>query len=317
MGKQFIKATYVIVVLFICCAITLSAKDRTYKNIDMLASMKQGDKAVVVMVYFGTTHSDTRELTINALNKKVAKELAPLEIREAWTSRIVIKKMFERTGEKILNPAQMLEQLKGEGYTHVLLQPANIIEGIEMEAIREEVDGFINKFKDLRVGDPLLYSVDDVKKVASIIGKEYCKESKEYASKGSAVVFVGHGTYTPTTATYSMLEYILHSQRYSNGFLGTVEGHPSIEDVVERVKNYNTKEVTLVPFMFVSGEHAKNDISSEWKELFEANGYKVNVINKGLGELNAIQDIFIDHAIFALKNKPVSILEKKAKYAGK
>lgn len=343
------KIVYMVAVLLVGCVMSSVAKDRSYQRVDMLASMKPGDKAALVMVYFGSTHKDTRELTINALTQKAVKVFGGMDVKEAWTSRIVMRRMQERTGEKILNPTQMLEQLKKEGYTHVLLQPSNIIEGIEMEALRAEADNFEADFKDLRVGDPLLYTVADVEAVAEIIGEEYaapvgpdkkcaacgkCKKSR----KGSAVVLVGHGTYTPTTATYSMLEYILHSKLYINTFVGTIEGHPSIEDAAVQVAKYYKeaagfkktaavkvdsaatdtliKKVTLVPFMFVAGEHAKNDIGEEWKEFFAMKGYQVEIVTKGLGELPGIQDLFIEHAEFALQNKPVSILVKKAKYAG-
>ena len=35
---------------------------------DMLASMKPGEKAALLMVQFGTTHDDTRAQTIDAVN---------------------------------------------------------------------------------------------------------------------------------------------------------------------------------------------------------------------------------------------------------
>lgn len=41
-----------------------------YEHSDMLASMKPGDKAALLMVHFGTTHDDTRALTIDAINAK-------------------------------------------------------------------------------------------------------------------------------------------------------------------------------------------------------------------------------------------------------
>lgn len=357
MYKKYIMAICLVAVVFGCCVINLTAKDRSYDKVDMLASMKPGDKAAMVMVYFGSTHNDTRELTINALTQKAVKAFPSMDVKEAWTSRIVMRRIAERTGEKILNPTQMLERLKKEGYTHVVLQPSNIIEGIEMEALREEADNFVNDFKDIRVGDPLLYTVADVEGVAVIIGEEYAAQvgpdkkcaacgKCEKSRKGSPVIFVGHGTYTPTTATYSMLEYILHSKLYPNAFVGTIEGHPSIEDAAAQVAVYYKeaeklkknvvgqvkanaavkagsvatdsiiRKVTLVPFMFVAGEHAKNDINEEWKEFFATKGYKVEVVTKGLGELPKIQDLFIEHAKFALQNRPVSILDKKAKYAG-
>ena len=41
-----------------------------YEHSDMLASMKPGDKAALLMVHFGTTYDDTRALTIDAINAK-------------------------------------------------------------------------------------------------------------------------------------------------------------------------------------------------------------------------------------------------------
>ena len=40
---------------------------------DLFASLQPGDKAALLMVHFGTTHDDTRALTIDAINQK-AKE---------------------------------------------------------------------------------------------------------------------------------------------------------------------------------------------------------------------------------------------------
>ena len=57
---------------------------------DMLASMKPGEKAALLMVHFGTTHDDTRTQTIDAINAQARKAFPDLEFREAYTSRIII-----------------------------------------------------------------------------------------------------------------------------------------------------------------------------------------------------------------------------------
>ena len=51
----------------------LCARGGNFVASDMLASMKPGDKAALLMVHFGTTHDDTRALTIDAINAKAAK----------------------------------------------------------------------------------------------------------------------------------------------------------------------------------------------------------------------------------------------------
>ena len=60
------------VFLFLCNFLLLchAHGGGNYEHSDMLASMKPGDKAALLMVHFGTTHDDTRALTIDAINAK-------------------------------------------------------------------------------------------------------------------------------------------------------------------------------------------------------------------------------------------------------
>ena len=71
---------------------------------DMLASLQPGDKAALLVVHFGTTYPQTRQRTIEAINRKIADAFPQLTIREAWTSRIVIKRMaqYVRLGPHVL-----------------------------------------------------------------------------------------------------------------------------------------------------------------------------------------------------------------------
>ena len=43
--------------------------------------------------------------------------------------------------------------------------------------------------------------------------------------------------------------------------VGTVEGYPTMETVQAQLKANKAKQVTLVPLMFVAGDHAENDIA--------------------------------------------------------
>lgn len=70
-----------------------------------------------------------------------------------------------------------------------------------------------------------------------------------------------------------------------------------------------------MPFMFVAGEHAKNDIDQDWRLSLEQEGYSVSVLLEGLGEMEAVQDLFLEHIDFAIKHKMYDIIEKKAVYA--
>lgn len=86
------------VFLFLCNFLLLchAHGGGNYEHSDMLASMKPGDKAALLMVHFGTTHDDTRALTIDAINAKAQAAFPELKFQEAYTSRIIIRRLKER-----------------------------------------------------------------------------------------------------------------------------------------------------------------------------------------------------------------------------
>lgn len=273
---------------------------------DMLASMQPGDKAALLIVHFGTTYDNTRTLTIDAINQKAKEAFKGMEVREAWTSRIIMRRMKTRGVER-LNPAEALENLKADGYTHILIQSTHIIEGVEMESLRRDMAGLEASFKDVRIGNPLLYTPQDYETVIAAITKNGDKEG--------TTLFVGHGTYTPATAQYAMLDYMLKAKGFDNYHVGTIEGYPSFDDMVALVNERKAKKVMLKPFMFVAGDHANNDIAVDWKEELEKKGFEVTVFMEGLGENPDIQNLFIEHARFVLKHKIINIMDKKKRYA--
>ena len=52
--------------------------------------------------------------------------------------------------------------------------------------------------------------------------------------------------------------------------------------------------------MIVAGDHANNDMAGDeedsWKTTFENAGYEVTCLVRGLGEMEGIQQIFVEHA---------------------
>ena len=285
---------------------SLAHEGKNFTESNMLKSMKDGDKAAILMVYFGSTHDDTRALTIEPLNRKVKELYKDLEVRDAFTSRIVIRRLKARGIEK-QNPVEALKALKADGFTHVIVQSANIIEGIEMEAIRREVSAMAGEFKDIRVGNPLLYTPDDYEEVIKALIPDGIPSDVN-------TIWVGHGAYTPATAQYAMLDYMLKAKGYNNYFVATIEGYPSLDEAMVFLEKSGTKKVLLRPFLFVAGDHAKNDIAVEMKETLEKEGYQVDVLLEGLGQSESIQNIIIDHIRFIMRHKMIDILEKKSNY---
>lgn len=292
------------ILLFIAIA-TFANGGNNYEHSDFFKSMQSGDKAAILMVHFGTTHDDTRKLTIEALNNQVKQDFPDIEVREAYSSRIVIKRLSERGIHK-MNPLKALQKLHADGYTHILIQSSTIIDGVEMESLYKNADEVSELFKDIRIGTPLLYSPDDYENVIQVLTAGNKKDI--------AYVWVGHGTYDATTAQYAMLDYMLKSKGHTNCFVGTVEGYPEFEDVLAQLKTSGLKDVVLIPFMFVAGEHAKNDISEDWVEGLQKEGFSVKVNMQGLGENPGIRDLYLSHLKFITAHHKIGIMEKKSMY---
>ncbi len=273
--------------------------------------LSHAGQTALLMVHFGTTYDETREKTIEAINRKAAEAFPEMTLREAYTSRIVIRRLKGRGIEK-QTPLEALEQLRSEGYAHVIVQSTTLLEGAEMESLRRDVASIAERFEDIRVGAPLLYDVADCQKVVEILAARHADAAGQ---PGDHVVLVGHGTYTPATATYSQLDYMFTTQGHPHIHVATIEGYPTFDTMLARLQADKARKVTLVPLLFVAGDHASNDIAVDWKEALEARGLQVDAHLEGIGEIPAIQDIYIEHIRYSLRHVPVDIMKKKAAYA--
>jgi sirohydrochlorin cobaltochelatase len=271
----------IIILIGLCSIISAQAQD--FKDVAK-------GKTAILMVHFGTTYDDTRAVTIDAINAKVKSEFADVYVAEAYTSRIVIDRLKKRGIDK-QTPQEALLRLAADGYTHVVVQSTNVIDGIEAEALRYEASFMVPFFTEIRVGHPLLYSLEDCEKVVTIIANRY----KDNVGKNSSVVLIGHGTSTPANAIYSQIDYMFASMGSPKIHLSTVEGYPTYDTTLMRLKEDRAKNITLVPFMFVAGDHARNDIDGEWRKQLEESGYKVKTVFEGLGQISEIQDIYVEH----------------------
>ena len=277
-----------------------------------MTATAQENKTALLMVHFGTTYDETRSKTIDAINAKAAQTFPELTLREAYTSRIVIRRLKER-GIVRETPLDALLRLRADGFTHVIVQSTTLLEGAEMESLRREVASVEGFFEDIRVGAPLLYDVADCAKVAEILTARHADATD--ARKKAHVVLVGHGTYTPATATYSQMDYLFSAQGNPLFHVATLEGYPTFETMLARLKAAGARRVTLVPLLFVAGDHVTNDIAVDWKQALEAEGLQVDCRLEGLGEIPEIQDIYLDHIRYSLHHAPVDILQKKQEYA--
>ena len=96
---------------------------------------------------------------------------------------------------------------------------------------------------------------------------------------------------------------------YDNVFIGTVEGDEAFlaDAIIENVAAAGYTKVVLRPLMVVAGDHANNDMAGAeedaWLAMFNASGKfeSVDAQVEGLGQIEAIQQIYVDHTAAVLK----------------
>ncbi|GLI57238.1 cobalt chelatase [Propionigenium maris DSM 9537] len=264
--------------------------------------LEGGDRKGILLVHFGTSKKTARERALDSIKNHVEEDFGGYEVREAYTSRMVIKKVYTQSGKRFLTPGEALKKMAEDGFTHVVVQATHVINGIESEHLKEEVRKVSAAFKDIRVGAPLLTSPEDYMEVADIFHRRYPERE---------VVLVGHGTPHHAGASYGMLQYILDRRGYKNILVGTVEGYPGLDEIIGELESRDVKEVVLVPLMVVAGVHAEEDIAGEWRETLEKRGIKVEVSMEGMGEIAEIQHLLIHHIEDAIDHVEEDMAKKK------
>lgn len=271
------------------------------KTVTNQAKQEAKNKAILV-VSFGTSYNDSRDKTIGAVEKAIAEANPDYDVRRAFTSQIIIDKLKERDKIEIDNVKEAMEKLVEDGVKELVIQPTHVMHGFEYDDIVKEVNEYKSKFDSFVIGEPLLSDNEDFADVAAALETdtaEYVKDDK------TAVVLMGHGTEHEANSTYAKMQDVFTSNGPKNYFVGTVEATPTLDDVMNLVKENGYEKVVLRPMMVVAGDHANNDMAGDeddsWKSVLEKNGFEVECVLKGMGEVKAIQDVYVQHVKDAIE----------------
>ena len=240
----------------------------------------------LLVVSFGTSYNDSRRLTVGAIENAIETAFPDYSVRRGFTSQIIIDHVKKRDNIAIDNVAEALNRAIDNGVKNLVVQPTHLMNGLEYTDLVNELAENSDAFEHVAVGEPLLTSDDDFKTVISAI----TDATKEYDDGETAICFMGHGTEADSNAVYQKMQDMLKEEGFDNYYVGTVEATPSCE--------------VLEPLMIVAGDHANNDMAGDdddsWKSQFKAAGYEVTCLVRGLGELEPIQQLFVQHAQAAI-----------------
>ncbi len=271
----------------------------------------------ILVVSFGTSFNDSRVADIKGIEDAIQKAYPDWSVRRAFTAQIIINHVEARDGECIDNMQQALDRAVANGVKNLVVQPTHLMHGAEYDELTEAVEAYKDQFESVKIAEPLLGEVgndasvinEDKKAVAEILTAEAVSvagyDSLDAAKEdGTAFVFMGHGTSHAAKVSYSQMQAQMQDLGYDNVFIGTVEGEPeetACEAVIEAAAEAGYTKIVLRPLMVVAGDHANNDMAGEdedsWVSMFTASGKFESVDTQifGLGEIAAIQDIYVNH----------------------
>ncbi|MBQ3726211.1 MAG: sirohydrochlorin cobaltochelatase [Selenomonadaceae bacterium] len=234
----------------------------------------------IILVSFGAADDLIREKIFGRLAAELAEKFSAFEIRQAFTSNFMIKKLAAR-GISIDTLPQAISKLRAEGFGKIFVLPTHLTAGEE----------FDNKIKicaaeDVEIISPLLSEPTDEKIFATIL--ECFKPAAD-----EDLILVGHGSPHMHNPVYEKLQRLANE----NVHIGVIEESdtPNFDDVLERLKNSRAKKILLAPLLFNGGVHVAEDIAGEknsWRTKLISLGFEIRVVRDGLGAFKNFRELY-------------------------
>ena len=257
--------------------------------------MEEKEKNEMLVVSFGTTRASSRENAIGGVERALEKAFPDWQVVRAFTSGTVIRRVAEKEGTKIDNPEAALKKAVETGVRKIVVVPTHVLDGEEYQKLERLYLQFAHMFDFSAFGKPLLDTEDDLIRILYIMRKL----TRELDDGHTEIVFVGHGSEEKATRVYSELGRLFAEVGLDHYAVGTIEASPSFEDVKKEAEKNGASRIVLLPLMLVAGEHVMTDIKgdqpSSWWSRLEADGYEVLVGEKGLGQLEDVQKMYVEH----------------------
>ncbi|WP_329903834.1 sirohydrochlorin cobaltochelatase [Porphyromonas pogonae] len=274
--------------------------------------LKNHDTALL-LVTFGSTHQEAHD-TFHKIASQFAQRFPDTDLYMAFTSKICMKRWFEKTGEQFHPASTLLDQLAGAGYSHINIQSLHVIPGEEYKMVKEKM---LTEFRlthpgvEVVMGAPLMDSDEDIKLLGDTLLRLYLQRLEQ----GELLVLMGHGN--DKSKFRDANQKYLDLQNYFNTltdriYIGTVDFEEMTIDHLLEVfagKYPRGTVINLLPLMSIAGDHAKNDMAGaydpdeadedqSWRVRLQKAGFVIEDENcrlRGLADEPEIVDIWIKH----------------------
>lgn len=201
-------------------------------------------KKGILLVAFGSGES-TANISLTNIYNKVREIFPDTETRWAYTF-VFIRKKLGSQGKVIDSPLVAISKMIDEGFTHIVVQSIQTIPGVEYDylvQVVEQMRKIPKGAEKIIIGRPLLYSHEDIESVVSAMIKSFPERNRD-----EAMIWMGHGSSHFSNVFYAAVNYYF-KQKCNHMFMGTIEGFPSIYDVMGQLKKYSYRKVRLIPLL--------------------------------------------------------------------
>ncbi len=251
-------------------------------------------KTGILIASFGTTHLDTLEKTIAAVERDAAASFPGMTCYRGFTSGMVRRGLKKKYDISVNSVEEVLERMKADGVEQAVVLPTFVIPGEEYERLCVTVLRDAGSMK-ISMGLPLLWDDSDLSDMTDLLARTYPLESD------TVLLAMGHGTAHPCGCMYMRLA---ERMKQAGMALCTVEGTPDFHDALKELRAGDRRKVHLVPMLLVAGDHSKNDMIGQepdsLRSMLERNGFEVTWTLQGLGEIPAIRKRYVQRARAAL-----------------
>ena len=258
------------------------------------------DRSALVLISFGVAGHEARAKGLDKLAAELHDSLPGMEIRQAYTSAFIRKKLMK---EGVIVPAlpECLEDLRKEGFLRVFLQPTHFTPGEEYShKVIEVAEDFSGSFELLKVGEPLFFS--DAPGQDDFEAGLMAAFSAHRLAEEEEMVLLGHGSPHQHNPVYEKLQERADRQGLPV-HIGVVEESdtPNFDMVLKRLQEKGVRKILLAPLLLSGGMHVHEDMAGEgagsWLSRLRASGFEVRAELKGLAECPAFRKLYINKAV--------------------
>lgn len=263
-------------------------------------------RTAILLVAYGTSSPQGRG-SLRQFDAWVRERFPGICVRWALSSEL-LRTRLTSARQKNDSVLKALRRLCLENFTHVAVQPLQIIPGSEHTDVRADADeaGRLDGLH-VSIGTPLLACDGDIRAAARAVLAHLPEERRA----GEDVVLMGHGSRKQAVTAYAALAGAVQALD-ARVHVGTMSGALELEALLPRLMS---RRVWLMPLLSVVGRHTLEDMAGDapdsWRSRIETAGHTCTPVVRGTAEYRAFADIWLRHLEDAVAALPTVKKDEK------